>query len=70
MPFSCKGKLSWPELVGVDGKLAVAIIEKENPFVNAIIVKPYEPGTFDFLCSRVRVPVDCKGIVRIVPIVG
>ncbi|PNX89674.1 protease inhibitor, partial [Trifolium pratense] len=34
----CQGKESWPELVGVEGKVAAATIEKENPSVNAIIV--------------------------------
>ncbi|PIN08708.1 hypothetical protein CDL12_18714 [Handroanthus impetiginosus] len=70
MALFCKGKLSWPELVGVDGKIAVAIIEKENPLVNAIIIKPNQPVTPDFSCNRVRVLVDCKGIVLITPIVG
>ncbi|PIN24700.1 hypothetical protein CDL12_02569 [Handroanthus impetiginosus] len=65
----CEGKQAWPELVGVDGQIAVATIEKENPLVTAIIVKPYEPITWDISCYRVRVFVDCKGIVRVTPVV-
>ncbi|PIN08707.1 hypothetical protein CDL12_18713 [Handroanthus impetiginosus] len=70
MASFCEGKQSWPELVGMDAKIAVATIEKENPLVNAIIAKPYDFITFDFRCDQVWVRVDCEGIVRVVPTVG
>ncbi|PIN24699.1 hypothetical protein CDL12_02568 [Handroanthus impetiginosus] len=62
----CWGKQSWPELVGVCGELAKAIIEKENPWVTAVLVPPATP-TRDFRCDRVIVYVDDKGIVTSVP---
>ncbi|PIM98747.1 hypothetical protein CDL12_28768 [Handroanthus impetiginosus] len=70
MPFVCPGKLSWPELVGVDAQVAVATIEKENPGVQAVIVKPYGIIPPIFSCARVVVNVDCDYIVRRVPVVG
>ncbi|XVE68858.1 hypothetical protein DITRI_Ditri09bG0103500 [Diplodiscus trichospermus] len=66
----CQGKSSWPELLGTKGEEAAAIIERENPNVNAEIVLE---GTFVnpvFLCTRVRVWVDTNGIVTRVPIIG
>ncbi|XVF83178.1 hypothetical protein PTKIN_Ptkin16aG0113000 [Pterospermum kingtungense] len=66
----CKGKSSWPELVGKKGEDAVEIIEKENPHVNAVIVLEGSVVTADFLCTRVRVWVDTYGVVTRVPIIG
>ncbi|GAU31614.1 hypothetical protein TSUD_63630 [Trifolium subterraneum] len=59
----CQGKDSWPELVGVEGKVAAATIERENPLVNANIVLEGTSVTDDFRCDRVRVWVDKSGIV-------
>ncbi|MCI75317.1 protease inhibitor, partial [Trifolium medium] len=61
---------SWPELVGVEGKVAAATIEKENPSVNAIIVLEGTGVTKDFRRDRVRVWVDKNGIVIEVPKIG
>ncbi|OWF37050.1 Glu S.griseus protease inhibitor [Mizuhopecten yessoensis] len=66
----CQGKESWPELVGVSGEEAVKVIEEENSFVTAIIVSIYQPVVGPFICSRVRVPVNLKGIVVFTPKVG
>ncbi len=38
MSTTCKGKSSWPELVGKAGKEAEKIIEKENTVGGASIV--------------------------------
>ncbi|XWS57957.1 hypothetical protein CRYUN_Cryun09bG0217900 [Craigia yunnanensis] len=64
------GKQSWPELVGEKGEVAVATIEKENPNVKAFMVP--EGGVFDLKYdpSRVRVVVNKKGVVTVVPRVG
>ncbi|CAK9146377.1 unnamed protein product [Ilex paraguariensis] len=64
------GKSSWPELVGVQGETAVAIIERENPLVNAIIVPEGSFVIQDFRCSRVWVWVDKNGTVYRVPRIG
>jgi len=64
------GKSSWPELVGVEGKVAEATIQRENPLVNAVIVPEGSFVTADFRCDRVRVWVDKDGIVYQVPIIG
>ncbi|XVF83181.1 hypothetical protein PTKIN_Ptkin16aG0113300 [Pterospermum kingtungense] len=66
----CKGKSSWPELVGKKGEDAAAIIEKENPYVNAVIVLEGTIVTMEFLPTRVRVWVNTSGIVTKVPIIG
>ncbi|MQM15250.1 hypothetical protein Taro_048193 [Colocasia esculenta] len=65
--MDCKGKSSWPELVGVDGKKAVAIIERQNPLVDAIIVKEGSAVPLDFRCDRVWVWVDkqCGKVIEI-----
>ncbi|XWS07974.1 hypothetical protein CRYUN_Cryun41cG0037100 [Craigia yunnanensis] len=66
----CEGKSSWPELVGKKGEDAAAIIEKQNPHVNAVIVLEGTMVTMEFLCTRVRVWVNTYGIVTRVPIIG
>ncbi|KAK7278454.1 hypothetical protein RJT34_23483 [Clitoria ternatea] len=66
----CKGKRSWPELVGVKGKVAEATIERENHFVNAIIVPEGSSVILDFRCDRVWVWVNKHGIVKKVPTIG
>jgi hypothetical protein len=64
------GKNSWPELVGVEGKVAAATIERENPSVKAIILLKGSPATDDLRFDRVRVWVDTNGIVIQVPVIG
>ncbi|KAL7160371.1 hypothetical protein ABFS83_01G090900 [Erythranthe nasuta] len=66
----CRGKRSWPELVGVPGNVAVATIERENPLVNAIILPPGTLPTLDFRCDRVWVYVNGNGNVTMVPVIG
>ncbi|CAL0321138.1 unnamed protein product [Lupinus luteus] len=66
----CKGKSSWPELVGVQGTEAEATIERENPLVDAIIVLDGSIVTADVRCDRVRVWVNTNGIVIKVPTIG
>ncbi|KAA0049294.1 inhibitor of trypsin and hageman factor-like [Cucumis melo var. makuwa] len=67
----CKGKSSWPELVGKAGKEAERIIEKENPWVNADIVEEGSVVGQDFRCDRVWVWVDPQtAIVTRTPVVG
>ncbi|KAM7462937.1 hypothetical protein LguiA_031058 [Lonicera macranthoides] len=64
------GKNAWPELCEVLGKDAVAIIQRENPLVNAVILLQGTPVTHDIRCDRVRVWVNEIGNVMIVPVVG
>ncbi|KAG8653957.1 glu S.griseus protease inhibitor-like [Manihot esculenta] len=64
------GKWAWPELVGKDGKVAAAIIEKENKNVRAIVVSVNAPRDVMQLCHRVRVVVDENGKVVRTPIIG
>ncbi|KAH7522166.1 hypothetical protein FEM48_Zijuj07G0109400 [Ziziphus jujuba var. spinosa] len=70
MASICKGKDSWPELVGKQGKFAEETIEKENPNVNAEIVLEGTGVTEDFRCDRVWVWVDGYGTVTRVPVIG
>ncbi|KAF3440613.1 hypothetical protein FNV43_RR18897 [Rhamnella rubrinervis] len=70
MATICKGKDSWPELLGMQGKFAEETIEKENPNVNAEIVLEGTGVIEDFRCNRVWVWVDSNGIVTRVPVIG
>lgn len=58
-------------MVGVSGNIAEKIIEKENHYVNAIIVEQGKFVTQDFRCDRVWVWVDkYTRIVVKTPIIG
>ncbi|CAJ1975482.1 unnamed protein product [Sphenostylis stenocarpa] len=70
MSSYCKGKSSWEELVGMDGKTATQIIMKENPRVKAFTVPEGSLVTTDFRCDRVRVFVNYKDTVSRVPKIG
>ncbi|KAK1295900.1 hypothetical protein QJS10_CPB15g01998 [Acorus calamus] len=65
----CEGKSEWPELVGVQGDMAAATIEEENPLVTAKIVKKGSFVIQDFRCDRVWVWVDGGRVYR-VPRIG
>ncbi|CAK9153988.1 unnamed protein product [Ilex paraguariensis] len=69
MASICKGKSSWPELVGTRAQDAAAIIERENSLVTTIIMYETCPITLDFRCDRVRISVDCSGTVIRVPVI-
>lgn len=65
------GKDYWPELVGVSGDLAVSTIERENPGVNAFILRTGIIPVTDFRCDRVWVHVDDDGYnVTQAPMIG
>ncbi|PWA76143.1 inhibitor of trypsin and hageman factor [Artemisia annua] len=66
----CKGKSSWPELVGATGEGAAARIERENPHVDAIVLLDGSPTTKDFRCNRVWVWVNSHGVVIRPPKIG
>ncbi|KAL3507694.1 hypothetical protein ACH5RR_033076, partial [Cinchona calisaya] len=65
-----RGKTSWPELLGVNGNIAVAIIEKEFPWLNAKIVPKDFLVPQDFRFDRVWIWVDNNNIVFEVPRIG
>ncbi|KAJ1259161.1 hypothetical protein BS78_10G132800 [Paspalum vaginatum] len=58
---NCRGtKFSWPELVGKKGKEAKAVIQLENPYINAVIYSPQDAIVAgDFCCNRVRLLMNC-----------
>ncbi|KAL4361628.1 hypothetical protein GQ457_04G027500 [Hibiscus cannabinus] len=64
------GKSSWPELVGINGKVAAHVIAKENPKVSVHIVEEGMMVTMDVRCDRVRVWVDKYQIVKTTPHIG
>ncbi|KAI4317971.1 hypothetical protein L6164_025791 [Bauhinia variegata] len=66
----CKGKSSWPELVGINGGAAANIIEGENPNVEATTLPEDSFVTDDFRCDRVRVFVDKQNVVTKTPKIG
>ncbi|KAJ6431263.1 hypothetical protein OIU84_018699 [Salix udensis] len=66
----CEGKSSWPELLGAEGKVAAAWIERENHLVKAKIVPEGSAVIQDFRCDRVWVWVDKNNVVYRVPSIG
>lgn len=70
--FLFSGKGSWPELVGVEGEVAKATIERENPIVTAKIVVEGETYVItNYDCYRVWVWVDKDDrLVTRPPIIG
>ncbi|KAK1568639.1 hypothetical protein Q3G72_027000 [Acer saccharum] len=70
MSDNCGGKGSWPELLGAQGVVAAATIERENPLVSVEFVPEGSFVTTDFVCNRVRVWVNTDGIVIQTPRIG
>ena len=70
----CPKQKSWPELVGINGKVAAAIIEKENPCLYTYICPSDQfsanCNTADYRPNRVRIVVNEKGIVMMEPRIG
>ncbi|XP_019051913.1 PREDICTED: inhibitor of trypsin and hageman factor-like [Nelumbo nucifera] len=64
------GKSMWPELVGMNGEVAAAIIANENPKVRVGIIPEGRMVTMDYRCDRVRIWVDQYGSVKQVPKIG
>ncbi|MGL7116110.1 serine protease inhibitor, partial [Salmonella sp. NW1113] len=65
------GKSSWPELVFVDSKTAKEIIEKENSYLNiVVIVLAGSPITLDIRDDRVRIFDNIEGVVVETPRIG
>ncbi|WOG94268.1 hypothetical protein DCAR_0313561 [Daucus carota subsp. sativus] len=63
-------KSSWPELVGKEGHIAAATVERENRHVRATVMREGSPTTQDFRCDRVWVVVNNRGIVVSPPHIG
>ncbi|KAI3898806.1 hypothetical protein MKW92_023369 [Papaver armeniacum] len=71
MASICKGKNSWPELVGVDGDAAAATIKRQNGnIMSAVVVLEGTSVSEDFRCTRVWVWVNGSGIVTTTPKIG
>ncbi|XVF42745.1 hypothetical protein PTKIN_Ptkin01aG0388700 [Pterospermum kingtungense] len=62
-PGQVPGKQSWPELVGEKKEVAVETIEKENPYVNVVVLPENAPMDRMYNPTRVRVWVDKNGVV-------
>ncbi|KAL6343705.1 hypothetical protein AAG906_025070 [Vitis piasezkii] len=73
MAFECRGKTSWPELLGVQKAVAKATVERENPYVTdveIVLEGTIVPADLVPVCTRVRIWVDESGIVTRVPLLG
>jgi len=54
------GKSSWPELVGKKGSEAKAVIQRENPAIDAVVYAPQDAIVTDkYCCNRVRLIMNC-----------
>ncbi|KAM0069404.1 putative proteinase inhibitor I13, potato inhibitor I [Helianthus debilis subsp. tardiflorus] len=65
-----QGKTSWPELVGETGESAANVIENENRLVHTRIILEGTPITRLYICDRVLVWVNNKGITVRTPTIG
>nr|XP_043630848.1 glu S.griseus protease inhibitor-like [Erigeron canadensis] len=65
-----QGKTSWPELVGETGTSAASTIENENPLVDARIILEGTIITQVYICDRVLVWVNDRGITVRTPMIG
>ncbi|CAA0838692.1 Serine protease inhibitor- potato inhibitor I-type family protein [Striga hermonthica] len=65
-----KYRVTWPELMGAEPETAKAIIERDNPYVKAVILHREEVTRDDFCCNRVYVKLDANKRVYLVPQVG
>ncbi|KAF9608947.1 hypothetical protein IFM89_012115 [Coptis chinensis] len=70
MASGCMRKGMWLELIGSDGNIAKATIERQNPLVIAIVLLEGTPVSRDFKCNRVIIWVNTLGKVTRVPVVG
>ncbi|RLN07907.1 hypothetical protein C2845_PM11G14910 [Panicum miliaceum] len=77
-PRCLASKFSWPELVGKKGREAKAVIQMEDPSVDAVVYAPQDAIVTDkYCCNRVRLIMNCdagcdyeNATVFQVPIVG
>ncbi|XAR63347.1 hypothetical protein NMG60_11023254 [Bertholletia excelsa] len=60
-------KWEWPELVGEPQKKAIAVIEKENPYVTVVPVPRDRLVIHDYCCNRVWLFVNVLGGVVVSP---
>ncbi|KAL3746092.1 hypothetical protein ACJRO7_015102 [Eucalyptus globulus] len=65
-----RGKQQWPELIGQSGDNAKAAIEKDNPYVTAVLIPMGQGREGNFCCNRVFVWTNEYGLVSMVPEVG
>ncbi|KAL7566100.1 hypothetical protein ACA910_003875 [Epithemia clementina (nom. ined.)] len=61
----------WPDLLGVSGEEAKAIIIKENPTLSTVVIIPEgSMVTMDYRTDRVRIFVKEDGTVATIPMIG
>ncbi|KAH7522168.1 hypothetical protein FEM48_Zijuj07G0109600 [Ziziphus jujuba var. spinosa] len=63
-------KTSWPELWGIEGEAAEAIIKRDNPNVDVISLPVGSITIHDFNCNRVWLFLDSNGFVATIPKLG
>ena len=59
--YNFLGKRSWPELLGLEGEVAQAIIKRENPSLDVVIVLENSSVTKEIRFDRVRVWINKAG---------
>ncbi|CAF1019163.1 unnamed protein product [Adineta steineri] len=63
-------KTSWPEMLGKEGTYAVEYIKEKSGLTNVFTLLETAPMTMDYSTDRVRVIVNKKDIVTVVPSIG
>jgi Potato inhibitor I family len=69
-PTDCPSATSWPEVVGLTGEAAKAAIDAKEPCLSVEVIPDGYAVTADYRVDRVRIFVNAKDIVEIVPIIG
>uniref|UniRef100_A0ACD5W7B2 Uncharacterized protein n=1 Tax=Avena sativa TaxID=4498 RepID=A0ACD5W7B2_AVESA len=67
-PMSSSGKTMWPEVVGLTAEEAKAIVLKDMPYADVVILPVRSVVTTDFRDSRVRI--FANTVVKQTPHVG
>lgn len=56
-------KKEWPEVVGLSGEEAQAIVKQDDPTINIQVLNENAPCTRDFRTNRVRIFTNGEGVV-------
>jgi hypothetical protein len=68
--FGCPSAASFPQVVGLSGTKAKAVIEEEEPCLYVEIIPEGSFVTTDYRIDRVRIFVNGEGVVEMVPLLG
>jgi hypothetical protein len=66
----CPSASSFPQVIGLSGTKAKAVIEEEEPCLTVAIIPEGSLVTMDYRIDRVRIFVNGEGVVETIPFLG